>query len=239
MLIVAVILAKAVEKILRAVLVRLRFDAFLERAGFDVALQRIGVRQSLNLVIPRFVYFLLLLLFLQTGAESLALIAIADAIRSFLTYLPNVIAAILVLLVGTTAGRYAGSATADAARNSGIEYAAPLGKAVAALIFFVAGVMALAQLKINVDIIRIVTFCCLSGIALAFGLSVGLGTRDITRNLAAGFYARRVYRPGQDIEIRGHRGILKGITPVQAVIEVREQTVTVSNAAFLDEVVKQ
>src|SRR5688572_1038294 len=71
LLVILVLVAKLVERLLRAVLVRLRFDSLLEQAGVDKVLHRLGVRHSLNLVLPRLAYFLLLFLFVRTAADAL------------------------------------------------------------------------------------------------------------------------------------------------------------------------
>ena len=99
--------------------------------------------------------------------------------------------------------------------------------------------MAIAQLKIDTDIIRLVTAFGLAGMALAFGLSFGLGARDITRNILAGFYARKVLRIGDPLEVRGEHGTLKAITPTHALIEDGSKTVSIANGTFLDEVARQ
>jgi hypothetical protein len=67
--------AKLVERVLRALLVRVRFDSILEQAGIDKSLHRFGIRQSLKVVLPRFAYFLLLFLFAlfaRTAADASA-----------------------------------------------------------------------------------------------------------------------------------------------------------------------
>ena len=139
------------------------------------------------------------------------------------------------MLAGTAAARYAGGAVRDAAENSGIDLAGTLGGLASGLILFVAGIMALSQLKIDTDMIRIVTICTLGGIALAFGLSLGLGSRDVTRNMIAGFYARKLVQPGDRITMGAHTGTLVTITPIQAVIETPDAThVAVSNSVFLE-----
>ncbi|MDH3284673.1 MAG: mechanosensitive ion channel, partial [Acidobacteriota bacterium] len=114
-----------------------------------------------------------------------------------------------------------------------------LGSVVSALILVIAGVMAVGQLKLDTDIIRIVTACVLASLALAFGLSFGLGTREITRNIIAGFYARKVFKMGVPIEIRGQRGNLTAITPTQTLLDKDGETIAISNSAFLEEVVRQ
>ena len=237
--VVLVVLAKIVERVLRAVLVRLRFDSLLEQVGIDKVLHRVGIRQSLNVVLPRLAYFLLLFLFARTAADAFGLTAISEAIASMFAYLPNVVAAVLIVVVGTSVSQFAGRTVTQAAEESGIEFARQLGNLVSGLILFVVGVMAIGQLRFDTDMVRIVTICTLSGLALAFGVSVGLGTRDITRNVLAGFYARKIFRPGDPIEIRGHRGALRSITATQTLIEQETGLVSVANSVFLDETVRQ
>lgn len=232
------LLARGIEWALRAVLVRIRFDSLLEQAGIDKVLHRLGIRQSLNLVLPRLAYYLLLLLFARTAADAFGLTAISDAIASLFAYLPNVIAAILLVVVGSSVSQFAGATVRQAAEESGIEFARTLGSLTSGFLFFIVAVMAFGQLKFDTDMVRIVTICVLSGFALAFGLSVGLGTRDITRNVLAGFYARKLFTPGDTLEVRGERGVLKAITPTQTVLEQPQGVVTVANSVFLDEVIR-
>ena len=239
LLVVLILVAKLVERVLRAILVRLRFDSLLEQAGVDKVLHRLGLRHSLNLVLPRLAYFLLLFLFARTAADALGLTAVSDAIASLFAYLPNVVAAVLLLVVGTSVSQFAGRTVTQAAEESGIEFARQLGSLVSGLILFIVGVMAIGQLRFDTEMVRIVTVCTLSGIALAFGVSVGLGTRDITRNVLAGFYARKIFRPGDPIEIRGHRGLLRAITATQTLIDDETGLVSVANTTFLDETVRQ
>ena len=235
----ALIVAKLAEKILRVVLQRIRFDTLVEKVGVDKTLQRIGIRQQLNVFIPRLVYFLLLLLFAKTGSDALELTAISGALGSLFNYLPNLIAALLLVVIGSAAGGFVGRMVAQAAEESGIEFAATLGRAVSALILFVVGVMAITQLKIDTEIVRIVATIVLSGMALAFGLSFGLGSRDAIRNVIAGFYARRILSIGETIEVAGERGVLESITPTHARIRTDQQVVTLGNGRLLDEVARQ
>jgi small-conductance mechanosensitive channel len=239
LVILALVVAKIIERVLRSVLTRLRFDQALARVGIDRFLRRIGIRQELNQFLPRLAYYLLLILFAKTAADSLGLTAISDAIGAFTSYLPNIIAALLILILGSAAAQFAGRAVADAADNSGIEFASTLGQLVSGVLMFVLGIMALSQLKIDTEMIRLVSMGAMAGLAIAFGLSFGLGSRDITRNIIAGFYARKTFAIGEDIEISGETGQLEAITPTQTLIRQGGRVVAVSNAVFLDGVVKQ
>ncbi|HLH05545.1 MAG TPA: hypothetical protein VKX25_22445 [Bryobacteraceae bacterium] len=234
LLIGGLILAKLIEVVLRFVLTRVRFDRMMEKAGIDRALQRIGLRQQLNVFIPRLVYFLVLLLLAKTAADALGLVAISSAIGAFFDYLPNLVAAMLLVILGGSLGQFAGELVTESARSSGIDFAPSLGKAVSGLIVFVAAMMAISQLKIDTAIVRIVTSFVLGGAALGFGLAFGLGTRDVIRNISAGFYTRRFLRIGERLEISGREGVLKAINATHAILQSGDREVSVANAAFLE-----
>ena len=239
LIVIALVVARVTERVLRSLMMKIQFDSLIEKVGIDQAVQRIGVRESLNTLVPKIVYYLLLILFARTAADAMGLAAISSAIGSFMAYLPNIVAALLILVLGGAAAQVAGRAVAEAATNAGIEFGASLGGLVSGLIMFVLGIMAISQLQIDTDMVRIVTAAVLAGMALAFGLAFGLGSRDITRNIIAGYYARKTFEVGRDIEIHGERGELMGITPTQTLIQQAGRMVAVSNSAFLDGVVKQ
>ena len=231
-----VLAARGIRRLAAVACRRAQVDTLAGSLGLTALVARLGVRQPASEWIPGLIYAGVLLLFTQTGATVLGLTPIADSIRAFFAYLPNVIAAIGVLLAGSAAADFAGTAVRRSAEDSGIDLAPTLGSMTSGLILFVTGIMALAQLRIDTEMIRIVTICALGGIALAFGLSLGLGSRDVTRNMIAGFYARKVLRPGDRVTVGQRTGTLVMITPTQTVLQTddRQEEVAVSNAVFLD-----
>ena len=240
LMVVGLAIAKIIEVILRFILTRIRFDSLMEKAGIDKTLQRIGLRQQLNVTVPRIVYFLTLIVLARTAADGLGLTAISGAIGAFFAYLPNIIAALLLLIVGATVSQFASETVAEAGRNSGLDFAPALGKLVSGLIMFVVGMMAVGQLQIDTNMVRIVTSFILGGGALAFGLAFGLGTRDVVRNITAGFYLKKHLLVGENVEIAGQTGILRSITTTHVVLEGENSTeISVANATFLDQVAKQ
>ena len=77
-----------------------------------------------------------------------------------------------------------------------------------------------------------------------FGLLSNVATRMTRRvlvaGLIAGFYARKIFQPGDELEIKGERGVLRSITPTQTLlVQPGDKIVAVSNASFLEDVVRQ
>lgn len=236
---VALVSAKVAEVVFRVVLRRVRLHQFLERVGIADTLQRVGLGRSIDDVLPRVLYFFVLFLFIRTGAQELGLDAIAEVIGAALGYLPNVLAAVLILLLGSAAARVLGTYVATSSREYGVEYAASLSRFVSGVVVFVSGVIAVTQLRIDTAIVSLVVGCVLAGLALAFGLSLGLGTRDIARNIVAGYYARKILETGRTVEVSGEKGVLLAITPTQAILKQNDQTVSIPNDALLAQTVKQ
>jgi hypothetical protein len=87
--------------------------------------------------------------------------------------------------------------------------------------------------------VRIVTSFVLGGGALAFGLSFGLGTRDIFKNVAAGYYVRKILAIGKPLEIAGQRGVPRAVTATHVILQSDGEDTTVSNATVMDQVTKQ
>jgi len=236
---VGLAIAIAVRRSLRVGMQKARFDTLLDKLGVGGILQRFGLRQPPSVAIPQLVYFLFVIFILQTAFQAVGLTTVAAAIGTFFAYLPNLAAAFVVLVLGHTVGQFAGRAIEQAAGDSGVEFASVLGRLVTGVVLFVVAIMAVSQLEIDTALIQRVAVVLLAGFSLGFALTFGLGTRDITRNIVAGFYAKKLFQPGDEIEIQAERGILRAITPVQTVIERDDGIVALSNRVFLDEVVKK
>ena len=128
LVVAALLFAKLVEKSLRYALTKVRFDELVGKAGIDRALQRLGIRQELTSLFPRLSYFLILLVLARTAGDALGLVAISSAIGAFFADLPNILAALLLMILGSTVGQFAGHTVAKSAESSGIEFAPALGK---------------------------------------------------------------------------------------------------------------
>jgi hypothetical protein len=59
------------------------------------------------------------------------------------------------------------------------------------------------------------------------------------RNIAAGFYARRVLEVGREVNVAGQTGVLSAITPTHLVLESEGGEAMVVNGQVLDGVVRQ
>jgi len=102
-----------------------------------------------------------------------------NAFAQLFAYLPNVIAAGLVLLVGGIAARFFSRSVLIGAVNLNVQYAHLLSVGLKWLILVLAGAMALNHLEIGGKIVDEAFAILFGGIVLTLALAVGLGARDL------------------------------------------------------------
>lgn len=234
LLLLAIVVAWVAARVTRALLVRLRFDALVERSGADSWTGRLGMRTSLSELLPRLLFWVLMFVFAAEAAETMGLGAVSESIGRLIAYLPNVVAAFFILLLGAAVAQVAGRGVEQLGVGAGLEFARPLGRFTTGVLLFVLIVMALAQLEVETQLVRHVALVVLGSAALALALSFGLGTRDVTRSVIAGFYARQVFEVGEELEVQGHRGTLEAITATQTLLRKEGRIVVLPNSVFLD-----
>ena len=234
LLLFALVVASVVERVVRAIMGRLKFDSLVRRTGIDHWLHRMGVRHSLNDVLPRLLYFVLLFIFAREAADAMGLEAISGAIATLIGYLPKIIAAFLIILLGSAIAQVAGRAVEEAGRGAGLDLAPVLGRFTTGLILFVLVVMALGQLELDTMIVRQISILMVGGAIAGLALSFGLGSKDVTKNILAGFYVRRLFKIGEEIEVNGHHGVVEAITPTQTILREGPRTVVLANSVFLE-----
>lgn len=222
------------ERLLSAALVRLKFDALLGRTGVDRTLHLIGVRTPLEKIVPRIAFYLILFLFVRAAADALGLTAISTAIASAMDYVPNVVAAVMIVIVGAAIAQFSGRAVRSMAKDAGIQFASAMGSVTYGFIFFVLAMMAIAQLRVETRMVELAAGTILAAGGLGFGLALGLGSRDAMRSILAGYYARQLLRIGSVLEVDGTRGTLVSITPTQLLLETETDFVTVPNTTLME-----
>ncbi len=181
---IARILKAAVGRGLRMV----RFPTLAERAGIDGFLEKGGVKQSTTGLLAVLVYWLAMLIVLLTAVNALRLEMASQLLNQILLYIPNIIVAVIVVVVGLYAANLVAGIVRTAAANAGIDEAELVATlARSALVIFTFAI-ALNQLRIGADIVANGFLLLFGAACLAGALAVGLGARDfVARYIDARF----------------------------------------------------
>jgi hypothetical protein len=149
--------------------------------------QRIAPTMQPSGLIGTLVFWLIFGLATLLAVSALGIQALSDFIGSVVGYLPNVIAAALILLVAIA---IAGAVGGLAQRLMG---GTMLGKVVQTvvpiLVITIALFMALVQLKIATQIVVATYVIVLGAIGLGFALAFGLGGRNVADRMLEAAYA--------------------------------------------------
>jgi hypothetical protein len=177
-LLLAVVVAVVARMIVLRALRGLDFDRHAAHWGRDAFGEWYPTR-GLSSFAARAVQWTILLIGLLTGLIALGAAMPAEFALSIFRYLPHLIAALIVLIVGTVLAQFLSRAVLIGAVNMQIQSARALSLFVRWLLLIVAGSMALEQLGIGRQILLLAFGILFGGIILAAALAVGLGGKDV------------------------------------------------------------
>jgi len=153
-----------------------------------------------------------------------------------ITYLPSVLVAGLILLVGYVGSAIAANVVGRRIIRAGSGPSRHLAIGVRVAIMGAAVVLALGELGVNTTILTLIVAAVVFGLAAAGTLLIGLGGRDVARELAAGRYLQRLVSPGDQISNRSISGTIVSIRPATVELHTeRGDTVHVPHSALLGE----
>jgi hypothetical protein len=147
----------------------------------------------------------ILLIFIQLSIGVLnstgAFDALAELINTAILWIPNVIAALIIVLIGFW---FAGWVS-DRMLASGKEIEVPYPEAMAAgvkyLIIYISIVIAIAQIGIEVEMLYIITAIILGAVFIGVGVGFAYGTKDIFANMGGFIQGNKVLKVGNRVII--------------------------------------
>lgn len=174
-LIIAKLIKMGIVKLLRLV----RFDTAAEKTGVKEFLSKGNIIKTPSEIIGSLTYWFIMILVLIASLDALGLPIVSDILNDIFLYIPNVVAAIIVLILGILFGNLLSAVIRTAASNAGLSTADTLGKTALYAIVFFSVAIALIQLGIGQEIVTSAFVLGFGAVALAFGLAFGLGGKEV------------------------------------------------------------
>ncbi len=177
------IIKTVVTKVLRAV----KLDELSDRIELDKLLAKGGVPYSLSELLGVIAYWIGLLLTFIVAVNAVGLTVAADLLNKVVLYVPNIIAAIFILILAMFISVLLKNIVQASAVNAGISQANLLSKIVQIIVMVFAIAIALEQLQIGAEIIKLVISIALGSIGLAVALAFGFGCQGIASKSVSDF----------------------------------------------------
>lgn len=234
LLLVGWAVARLAQAVLTGILRRLHFDRLGEKAGAAAMLRSLGMDPSASLLVARLIFWLVLLVFLLAAAENLNMRGITAVLQGLIAYLPRLLGAGLILLLGAMASRLAGKALTTQPGESSIKGGVAFGLAGRYLILTFAVVLALGQLGLDTTLLVVTASVLLASAALGLALAFGWGSHNLARNIMAGLYVREEFAIGQQLEVGDYAGRLQSIGPCTSMLATPSGLISLPNCLLIE-----
>jgi len=180
---VSIVLAWVLAVLVRRLLLTMRFDERLTRWGWYPATESSSMNSPTQLV-SRGIALFVIVTGLLIGVAAFDAELTTLLVRTIFGYLPNIIGAVLVLLVGSIIARFIARSVLIGAVNMNFQYARLLSVGVKWLVIVLAVAMALEQLRIASGIVKLAFGILFGGIVLTLSVAIGLNSRElVTKSL--------------------------------------------------------
>ncbi len=172
---IGAILGRIVSQVVRA----LRVDAALRSAGVEEVVTRAGFALNSGRFIGELIKWFIVVVFLSASLEFLGLTQVTIFLQEVvLLYLPQVIVAVLILLLAAVIAEIAKNAVVASARAAGAHSVNLMGGLAKWAIWIFGVLAALSQLGIATAFVQTLFTGVVIALSLAFGLAFGLGGKE-------------------------------------------------------------
>lgn len=178
-LIIGVFVASILGHALRVILEKTRLDAALRKAKLTRAVGHTNVPSLLGELLKWYI----IIIFLQAAVSLVNLGTISTLLNSFVLWLPSLLVAVIIMLVGLAGAHYVQHAIEGHTKLKGMRFT---GKVLKWVIIILVGLVALREVGIDVSVLEntflLVIGALAGGFALALGISLGLGMKKSSEN---------------------------------------------------------
>lgn len=216
LLVFGLLVAALIGRLLGRGLQAAGLDDFAERTQVHDLLEEIGFKRSLSRLTGRAVRLALTIVVVLAALSLLGLGPLQASINEGVLFLPRLLVALILLLIGAVVGTFAKDRADRLATQ--MDLPGPVGRIVELGIFAIFGVTAVEQIGVGTEILTLLLAITLGGAALGFALAFGLGGREAARAMTAGRVVRGIYEPGQTILVEGVRGEIVAVESAATVL---------------------
>lgn len=166
----------------------LGLSKILKGSPVDKFLEKAEISQKADEVFGDIARWILLLIAFIAAVNVLGLTTVSVFLSNILTYIPNVIAAALILVLGTVIAGVVENVVKGSVSNISVSTGRLVSRISSYIVMIFAILASLAQLKIAENLIYILFIGFVATLALGFGLAFGLGAKDLVSRILDEWY---------------------------------------------------
>lgn len=201
---------------------------------FSVLHRSVRIKPNHGRIAARVVFWIVILFFLAAATSTLGLELFANWLSQFLSYLPRLLAGLLIMLGGIVLANLLSSMTKATAESARLPKVVLLAALVRYAVMFTALVIGVEQLGINIQFITSLVVVLLAVLSGGLALAFGLGSKDLVANLVGTRQARKHCKLQDPIRIGDIQGVLLEITDSMLVLETQQGRTLVPGKHWMD-----
>jgi hypothetical protein len=204
--IIGLFVSRITARFVRRILVKVGADRLAERLNEIEIVHKSKINLVPSTLLSKIIYYFLLFIFIVAATDILNLAFISTLMGDILNYVPVVISALIMLVIGLLISDFLKNIVRTACESLAIPAAGLIANIVFYFLFLNVAMIALSQARIDTGFIQDNLSIILAGIVLAFAIGYGFASRNIVANFLASFYNKGKVRVGDVVEISGISG---------------------------------
>lgn len=182
--------------------------------------------------IPHLAYWLLIIIALTIASEVLGLPLFSSWLKELIIYVPHILLAIFVIIVGLVGGSFLKDLMIKTAFRMRIPHGDVLGRVAQSITVVVAVVVAINELGIDISFLTTLVLILLGAFLFASAIAFGMGANTSIRNILACYYLRKYLEVGQEVQIEEVRGVVVEISATNVVLNAEQGRVLIPGKIF-------
>jgi small-conductance mechanosensitive channel len=155
--------------------------------------------------------------------------------RDVVAFVPKLISAAIIVIAANVASSFATTSLSTALARLPHALQRQIQTAVRVTIVALATLLAIGQLGINTDVVNLGVAAVFFGIAASMTLLVGLGGREVAKEVASTRAVKRLVAIGDTVTIGSHHGTVTSVLPTTIELDSEHGVVLVPSSEFLNQ----
>lgn len=185
---VGLLLARVARNLIVKLFSALKLSKLTSSPTLTKFLKNADIEKKLENVFGEIVRWLIILVFFITSLNLLGLSTLTEVLSGLLNYIPNIFAALVILLAGTLLAGFLEKVVKASLAGFDVRTSRIMGKFTSYMIMVIVILAAISQLGIAQYFINIIFIGFIAIITLAFGLGLGLGSKDLIKTILEDWY---------------------------------------------------
>ena len=194
-------------------------DKLVAKTPMDRMLKSVGISKSASEILGLLVFWLAILVTLVFAAEILHLNQVSSALTVVTGYIPQVIAAFLIVVFGMLLAKFLQTVVVQSLAKTQLGYERSVGRAIQVIVLVFVFLAAIEQLGLNLSFVTTNVLIVVGAVLLIVGISVVLGARTVLENALLCQHLKRQLKTGQEVSIGQTKGKVQSFTLSGVILE--------------------